>query len=67
MLVPVFEISTFFIPKSMCYMILWGNWMMAVAKMFQNLYKMVFAVGSGEGACAIFSEHVDLYIVNFVT
>jgi hypothetical protein len=40
---------------------------MAVAKMFQNLYKMVFAVCFGEGACAIFSEYVDLYIVNFVT
>jgi len=41
--------------------------MMAVAKMFQSFYKMVFAVGSGEGVCTIFSERVDLYIVNFVT
>jgi hypothetical protein len=68
MLVPMIEISTFFIPKShVLHDTSGGNWMMAVAKMFQNLYNVVFAVGSGEGACAIFSEYVDMYIVNFIT
>jgi hypothetical protein len=66
MLVSVFEISTFFISKSMCYVKLLGKLMMAVTKcyrIFIRWYDLLLL----EKKPVPFSVNMLIFIVNFIT